>query len=105
MDKNMCNQSSKLVRPIGNFDFRIKQKFKPTDFKLALIFAPCAEIRKKANQFYHGKQNKKQKPNNNNTIYNLKNNNKNLNQTQYKSKGYSSIAEIKKNYLFNYFKK
>ena len=49
--------------------------------------------------------NKKQKPINNNTLYNIKNNNKNINKTQYKSKGYSSIAEIKKNYLFNYFKK
>ena len=50
-------------------------------------------------------QNKKQKPINNNSLYNIKNTNKNINKTQYKSKGYSSIAEIKKNYLFNYFKK
>ena len=51
-------------------------------------------------------QHKNQKPIHN-SVYNVKNNNGNnyLNKIQYKSKGYSSIADIKKNYLFYYLKK
>ena len=51
-------------------------------------------------------QYKNQKPIHN-SVYNVKNNNGNnyLNKIQYKSKGYSSIADIKKNYLFYYLKK